>query len=221
MEQQRAKVGDIVVDAGAAPDGQLPVAQRVPCETNSRTEGFERRVVAPELAPNRPLCRAGPIGRGKVANLPVVALELRRDRPKLVSESQVQGQPRNDAVIILNVEPKTLLAPVAGLRGSERASQCHHVAVNSLGQIRESRKLYIAPVVEMAILWDMEVIDECTELERMLSLGPVKVVAIRINIIDVSPIRCNESQGCHATCRSETAHVLARLKNGAWVGDAR
>ena len=167
------------------------------------------------------MCRAGPIRCGKVANLPVVALELRGDRAKLVAESQVQGQPRNDAVIILNIEAKSLLSPIAGLGRRERTSQCHHVAVNSLGEIRESRKLYIAPVVEMAILGDMEVIDECTELERMLSLGPVEVVAIRINVVDVSPIRCNESQGCYATCRSETAHVLARLKNGAWVGDAR
>src|SRR2546425_10774098 len=123
IEQQRPKVRDIVVDAGSAPDGHLPVAQWVPRETDSRTEGFERRVVAPEPARNRPLCRAGPIRRGKVANLPVVALELRGDRAKLVSVSQVQGQPRNNAGIILNIEPKSLRFPITGLGKRERISR--------------------------------------------------------------------------------------------------
>ena len=73
----------------------------------------------------------------------------------------------------------------------------------------------------MAILWNMEVIDECTELECVLSLGPVEVVAIGVDVVDVSPIGRDESQGCYDTCRSETTHVLARLKNCARVGDAR
>src|SRR6266704_1358521 len=219
IEEHRAEIPDIVVDAGAGPDGHLPVAERVPCKTNSRAEGVQGRVVAPDRAGNRPLRWASPIGRGDVSNLPVAALELRRNRAKLISESQVQRQPGYKPVIVLNVEPKSALSPNAGLGGRERASQCLHVAVDSLGQIRKIGKGYSAPVVEMAILRNPELIDQCTELERVLSLGPVKVVAVRVNVVDVLTVGRNESQACHGTCRSEAAHVLTRLKDGLRVSD--
>src|SRR6266704_5016023 len=205
IEEHRAEIPDIVVDAGAGPDGHLPVAEGVPCKTNSRAEGVQGRVVAPDRAGNRPLRWASPIGRGDVSNLPVAALELRRNRAKLISESQVQRQPGYKPVIVLNVEPKSALSPNAGLGGRERASQCRHVAVNSLGQVREVGKGNSASVVEMAILRDPVLIDQCSELERVLFLRPEKVVAIGGNVVHVLPVSRDESQSGHGACRSKAA----------------
>src|SRR5207237_4567684 len=124
IEEHRAEIPDIVVDAGGGPNGHLPVAERVPCKTNSRAEGVQGRVIAPDRTGNRPLCWAGPIGRADVWDLRVAPREFRRNRATFVSESQVQRQPGQDPVLVLHVEAQSALPPEAGLRGRERASPC-------------------------------------------------------------------------------------------------
>src|SRR5207302_49163 len=145
---------------GPAADGHLSIAERVPSKTDARAERVEGGVITPSPAGNCALCWTVTVGRGEVLNLPVVAVEFLRNGAEFVSESQVQSQPRMDAIIVLRIEPKGAVLPAAGLGGRECASQCRHRTVNSLGQISESRKTDGASVVEMAILWDLELVDQ-------------------------------------------------------------
>ncbi len=124
VEEHRTQIPDIVVDAGGGPDSHLPIAERIPCQTNSWAEGVQGRVTAPERAGNCALVWAGPIGRGEVSNLPVMAAKFRRYRAKLVPESQVQRQARENAVIILECRTQKCAVPK---RGPGRAIACLRV----------------------------------------------------------------------------------------------
>jgi len=50
----------------------------------------------------------------------------------------------------------------------------------------------------------MEVIVIVPNLNAWFSLVQYTVVAIRVDVVDVSPIGRDESQGCYDACRSET-----------------
>ena len=165
----------VVIQPAAAAHGRAAVTGHVPRKADARREVLERRI------DERP---AESRGRGgeNVRQIRVQAVLVGRDREELVARAEIQCQIRRDAVIVLNVETKERVGPLA----LELRARCValEAARNAGQELRQVRKRIGASAIDRRQLAGVRMFDQRAGLEQVFALRVGEVVAPR-PVVDV------------------------------------